>query len=502
MPSRFEPLAPDAELAAFEALKPRLRSLWSDVFPRDDQPYTSVIVPSVTLDPGETARQPGAIHFEEALLFLLIRLRNPRARVVYVTSVPIAPTVLEYYLQFLAGVPASHARNRVTLLSVQDYSPRPLTEKILERPRVVERIRAAIFDPSRAYLTVFRSTPLERRLAVALGIPLNAADPGTDALYGKSTARILAREAGIAVPLGREEVRGEAEIIDAVEFLRSERPGLRRVVLKRNSATWEQGHALMTLPAGKSSDDTRRALRELAFSTPGDTPRLFLERFAHEGGVVEEYIDSPDLGAASVQLRINPLGKVSLTSTHDELRGGPLGMATTGCLFPASDPYRLEIQRAALRIGGLLAARGLISRVSIEFMVWAGGRNIAVSEINLGFGGTTHPLLAVRLLAGGELDPETGLFRSPTGRPKYYRATDRLMSEQYRGLLPEDVIDTSTLNRLSYSQRNESGALFYMLGALSEHAWVGMVAIGNSREEAEAVYRQTVEALDRESGSR
>ena len=76
---------------------------------------------------------------------------------------------------------------------------------------------------------------------------------------------------------------------------------------------------------------------------------------------------------------------------------------------------------------------------------------------------------------------------------------DSLTSDQYRGLLPEDVIDTSTLNRLSYSQRSEAGALFYMLGALSEHAWVGMVAIGSSREEAEVVYRQAIEALDRES---
>lgn len=489
----------EAELAAFEALKPRLRTLFSDVFSRDDQPYTSVIVPSVTLDPGELARQAGAIHFEEALLFLLIRLRNPRARVVYVTSVPIAPIVLEYYLQFMAGVPASHARNRVTLLSAQDYSPRPLTEKILERPRLVERIRAAIPDPSSAYLTVFRSTPLERRLAVALGIPLNAADPGTDALYGKSTARAVAREAGVAVPLGREDVRGEAEIVDAVEFLRSERPDLRHAVLKRNTATWDQGHALMSLPAGKSPDDTRRALRQLAFSVVGETPPSFLEKFAREGGVVEEFIESPDRCAASVQLRIDPLGKVTLTSTHDELRGGPLGMATTGCLFPAADAYRLGLQRAALRIGEVLAARGLISRVSIEFLVWEGGRNIALSEINLGFGGTTHPLLAVRLLSGGELDPETGLFHSPTGRPKYYRATDHLTSDRYRGLLPEDLIETLTLNRLSYSHRNETGALFYMLGALSEHAWAGVVAIGNSRDEAEAVYGQAIEALDRAS---
>lgn len=73
------------------------------------------------------------------------------------------------------------------------------------------------------------------------------------------------------------------------------------------------------------------------------------------------------------------------------------------------------------------------------------------------------------------------------------------MSDQYRGLLPEDVIETSTLNHLSYSQRNEAGALFYMLGPLSEHAWVGMVAIGNRRDEAEAVYRETAEVRDRES---
>ena len=38
-----------------------------------------------------------------------------------------------------------------------------------------------------------------------------------------------------------------------------------------------------------------------------------------------------------------------------------------------------------------------------------------------------------------------------------------------------------------------------MLGALSEHGRVGMVAIGNSREEAEAVYRVATETLDRET---
>jgi hypothetical protein len=50
---------------------------------------------------------------------------------------------MDYYLHFLAGIPASHAASRLTLLSVHDSSPRALTQKILERPRLLERIRAA-----------------------------------------------------------------------------------------------------------------------------------------------------------------------------------------------------------------------------------------------------------------------------------------------------------------------------------------------------------------------
>jgi hypothetical protein len=119
-----------------------------------------------------------------------------------------------------------------------------------------------------------------------------------------------------------------------------------------------------------------------------------------------------------------------------------------------------------------------------------------VSKVNLGVGGSTHPLLAVRLLCGGELDSESGLFRSPSGRPKFYRCTDRLRSNAYRQLAPEDVIELLTLQGLNYNAHSERGALFYMLGGVSATGRLGMVAIGNSREEADAVFAQAVQALD------
>src|ERR1700686_527704 len=155
------PSPEDLEIEAFERLKPQLGRLWDTVFPGDTDAYTSVIVPSLSLDQEEMARIAGITYYEERLLFLLLRLRNPRARLIYITSQPIHPMVLDYYLQLLVGIPASHARARLTLLCVHDTSPRSLTAKIVERPRLIERIVAAIGDPSQAYLTVFNATPAE-----------------------------------------------------------------------------------------------------------------------------------------------------------------------------------------------------------------------------------------------------------------------------------------------------------------------------------------------------
>ena len=103
-------LTHEQEIEAFEGLQPRLQELWDTIMNREEEPHTSVVVPSLTLDQAELKKLPGASFYEERLLFLLIRLRNPRARMVYVTSQPVHPMILEYYFQFLAGIPASHAR--------------------------------------------------------------------------------------------------------------------------------------------------------------------------------------------------------------------------------------------------------------------------------------------------------------------------------------------------------------------------------------------------------
>ena len=497
-------LSPAFEIAEFERLKPRLQDLWGALTASEEEPYTSVVIPSLTLDQAELAKLDGAAFYEERLLFLLIRLRNPQARMVYVTSQPVHPLILEYYFQLLVGIPASHARSRLTLLCAHDSSPRSLTEKILERPRLIQRIRYGIADPARAYMTVFNSTPLERRLAVLLGIPLNGVDPALAPLGTKSGSRRVFREAGVPLPEGAEDVRTEDDLVEALCELRVRRPGLARAVVKLDHSFSGEGNAIYSYPHGSPSPEgIRDGLALLTFSVPSETRESYFGKLAAMGGVVEEFLKRDESASPSVQLRIDPRGEVVLISSHDQILGGPSGQVYEGCRFPAADPYRRAIQADACAIGEVLARKGVVSRLGVDFFVGREPRTGVwehnALEINLRIGGTTHPFLALQFLTGGRLDPETGHFLSPAGQPKYYRSTDNLRSERYRGLCPDDLIDILTIHHLHYSHATESGALFHMIGALSQFGKVGLTAIAGSSAEAERIYASAIAVLERET---
>jgi hypothetical protein len=495
-------LTPEQELADFERLKPRLNDLWHILTAREEEPCTSVVIPSLTLNQAELSKVEGASFYEERLLFLLIRLRNPHARMVYVTSQPVHPLILEYYFQFLAGIPASHARARLTLLCAYDSSPRSLTEKILERPRLIQRIRYGIVDPNRAYMTVFNATPLERRLAVLLGIPLNGVDPQLSALGTKSGGRRVFREAGVPMPEGVEDVRSEDDAARALADVRKRRPGIRRAVLKLDDSFSGEGNAVFRYPESGDPGEIRRGLETLAFSVPSETTESYFRKLS-AGGIVEEFLEYPESASPSAQLRVDPQGAVQLLSTHDQILGGPSCQVYLGCRFPAAHGHRTAVQRAARAIGAVLARHGVVSRFGIDFFVGrrqgAPGFDVFALEINLRMGGTTHPFLALQFLTGGSLDPESGLFHSPSGMPKFYRSTDNLKSAAYRGLLPEDLMDITTMNRLHYSHGSETGILFHMIGALSQFGKLGLTAIGSSREQADAIYEHALDVLDREA---
>ncbi|GJM43304.1 MAG: hypothetical protein DHS20C21_01460 [Gemmatimonadota bacterium] len=498
------------EIATFDELQSKLRRQWEGIRSSPHWEHTSVVVPSISFDQEELSKIAGVPYYEERLLFTLMRLRHPGAHVIYVTGRPVHPEIVDYYLQLLVGVPASHARKRVAFFCVQDASPQPLSRKIWERPRLVARIRKLFGDPDRAYLTCFNSSVWERKLAVALGIPLNGLDPSLVHLGTKSGSRETFRAAGVPCPAGFEHLHTKDEILEALSELEKQRPGLRRAVLKLNDGFSGEGNALLTYPkdlpkSGKARlDALGEALADLEWSAEEETTAWYFRKFGEMGGVVEEFVEAREVRSPSAQVRIRPDGSCELLSTHEQLLGGQTGQVYLGCRFPAKDDYRLALQRAALQVAETLAAQGVVSRLAVDFLAvrdpgeeW----RIYAIEINLRMGGTTHPFMALQFLTGGELVPEDGLFLSRYGQHKYYVATDGLVSPSYRGLLPEDLMEILSKHGLHYQPSTETGVLFHMIGALSEFGKVGVTCLGNSPEEAEQFYRWTVEVLDQETGA-
>jgi PGM1 C-terminal domain len=473
----------------FDALQQKLVPLWQSIERLNESEQTIVVVCSMTLD---EPNMPASVlqAYEERFLFLLLLLRQPRAHLVYATSLAINPTVVDYYLGLLPGVIASHARRRLHLVSPLDGSSKPLSQKLLERPALLQRIRGLIADPDRAHLIPFNTTELERDLALALGIPMYGADPRLFQLGTKTGCRRLFAEEGVKHPVGREDVSSADEAVDAILELRAEEPGIEQVVLKLNEGVSGEGNAMVDLRGAESRSEIQERVRGLSLELPEATYEEYVDKLERRGGVVEQRIVGEDFRSPSVQLRVTPLGRLEVLSTHDQLLGGPSGQSYLGCRFPADEAYAAAISREAVKVGERLAREGVLGRFAIDFVAVRrdGAWDPYAIELNLRKGGTTHPFLTLQFLTDGSYEPETGRFVTPDGREKHLVATDHLESPLLRGLGVDDLFDLVVLHGLHFDQSRQAGVVFHMISCLTEHGRVGLTAVGDTPTQADEIY--------------
>ncbi|MBW1907295.1 MAG: carboxylate-amine ligase [Deltaproteobacteria bacterium] len=479
------------EMKAFRKLQAQLAPRWALADGDGPEPRDIVVIPSLSFDGIDKVSIDGVIHYEERMLFALNLLRHPRARLVYVTSAPIHPAAVDYMLSLISGIPNEHMRRRLTVLSLYDSSLMPLTQKILRRPRVIERIRHLI-RPECGLMTCFTVTEAERSLAVALGVPLYGADPDLIWLGTKSGSRWAFRKTGVPLLPGAEDLKSETDLVEAIDGLWEENQGLERMVVKQNTGFSGQGNAILDLSAlsavspksGVSREAREQALADalpkMRFVDPRQTWDTFQEKFEREGGIVEAFVEGKDKRATSCQLRISPEGSLDAISTHDQLVEGVDGQIYAGCRFPSDAAYRLVIQRDALRVGEVLQNKGTVGRLAIDFLCVPAGdgswKHYAI-ETNLRLGGTTHPMMLLRMMTDGRYDPDTGLYLTPRSEPQFYVATDSMRADSYRGLLVEDLLDIAAVDGLHYQAWSESGVLFHFTGALSEFGKLGITAV-------------------------
>lgn len=504
-PARAASAIGSADAAArFAALQAQFKTSYGEIFDDPQAKRTVVIVPSLTVDVDVMAKISGVHRYEERMLCLLLLLRMPQTNVIYITSSPICETIIDYYLHLLPGIPSAHARRRLTLLSCEDAAPVALSRKILDRPRLIERIKTAIGDTGSAHMTCFTVTELERELSLRLDLPVYGCDPALLYWGTKSGSRRIFREAGIPLAPGYEDLETADDVAQALTELKREWPDLEKAVVKINEGFSGEGNAVFSLkdaPRGESLLAwVRDRLSHMAFEAGGMTWDLYQSKLKAMGAIVEAFIPGEVKQSPSVQFRVDPLGRLEAISTHDQVLGGANQQIFLGCRFPAQADYRMELQELATSAAKMLASKGVLGRFGLDFISVKEGetwKHYAI-EINLRKGGTTHPFLMLQFLTDGRYDARTGEFLTPSGRPRCYFASDNLESDRYRGLCSDDLIDIAVRNGLHFHAATGEGVAFHLIGALSQFGKLGVVCIGETPERAEALYRKTVAVLDAE----
>lgn len=478
--------------------------MWSTVTTRSltRANRTVVIIPSISFEVPNYLAPVFPAYEERFLFFVLSLLRQPGSIAIYVTSQPILPRVVDYYFQLVPELNTPDVRQRLFLVSPVDGSSRPLTEKLLTRPRVIERIRRLIPDPRRAVIFPFNTSTLEGELGRRLEVPVYGPNPSLAHFGTKSGCRRLFAEEGVPHPFGVEEVDSLEALVAGIKRIRSERQDTQEVVVKLNKGVSGLGNGVVGVEGAEDQDTLVDRVRQIRLEDEGANADEFFEALGKEGAIVEERIMGESIHSPSVQLRCSPDGKYEVLSTHDQLLGGPHGQSFLGCRFPAHQAYGHLIVAEARKIGARLAQEGVVGRYGIDFVVTQGPsgewRAYAI-EINLRNGGTTHPFLTLLALTDGNYDPQTNEFRSARGQAKYYLATDHLEAPEYSRLTPDDLLDLVPRRGLMWQSRSQTGIAFHMISALAIAGLVGLTAIGDTPKEAEEAYTRVKKVLDEES---
>ena len=213
---------------AFDDLQLSMGSAW-DSIQKNLADESVVVVPSISIE--RTTASSGTVTqaMEERALFLLLLLRQPRLRMIYVTSQPISEAIIEYYLGLLPGVIPSHARARLTLVSVGDasadvaqFEAAGAATAAAGDPVADPEPGAVPSDPVQHHR---RSSGMSRcRLAFRCTGPI----PGSSTSAARPAAAGCSRSARCSIRSGRRTSTRSTTSWPAVQGMRARRPSISR----------------------------------------------------------------------------------------------------------------------------------------------------------------------------------------------------------------------------------------------------------------------------------
>ena len=487
-------------MEGFASLQRGLLEAWHANSWGSDEDHVVVLLPSFSLGPTILSHYQARLGpLEHRYLVASLMLRSiPGADLVLVTCADPGDEAIDYYSRLAFPDNPERLKERLHVLVVPDTSARGVSAKVLDRPDLIQRLRAQI-DGRPALLEAWNVTDDEVAVALALGVPVNGTSPALWPLGFKSAGRRLFREAGVPTPTGCEGVHDAEEVAAAIETIRRSRPRLSEVVVKQDNSGAGDGNWIVPT----SSSGRRIPRQRLSQECFRDAPDWFAQDLT-AGGIVEEMVQGSAVTSPSAQIDIGADGSVRVLATHEQVLGGDNGQVFVGCRFPADPAYAGLLAAHARSVGDLLAGHGVLGRVAVDFVcvrrrgVW----DVLALEINLRRGGTTHPYTVLRHLVPGRYDEQTGCWVAEDGTSRYYRADDNLQHADWLGMSPSAAIQAVEDAGLSFDNATGSGVVLHMLSGLAVDGRMGLTAIGRTPDEAAMLHTGVEHEITKRAGPR
>ncbi|CAM9710497.1 unnamed protein product [Hapterophycus canaliculatus] len=336
-------------------------------------------------------------------------LVDPSVHVVCVLPAQPDDDVLEYHRKILEMTGIYGARGRMAVAvpeNVDLFQGRlPLTSMLLYSPECLKRI-VRIIKGRPGVIISGEAGWQDKRLAVALGVPLLSGDPSVALLLQTQSGmkRVFAA-ADVSAPIGAHDVYDEEDLMVALTKLIACNLEVRRWYIKLDTCRGNSGLAILDtsslacmpglkrekaqlertnggptgvwhhpdvqlLARARLLKTLRRCLhRVLSICRPDAHPTwdYFLRHLSREGGVIEA--EAPEQRSyPSCSVFVSPIGEVTCLAEMEMLFDA--SHQQVGCVHPQACVSSNALRGAAAAVSRELRERGVMGYVSIHFVVF------------------------------------------------------------------------------------------------------------------------------------